>query len=331
MDPPSTQNRRTIMKNAPFTPEHAKAAWSESRPASAEDTAVLTALRPLLEPFKGRLQGTAARPAFDDIMGHTPDADGVEYETGTVAGVPGWWCRPRTPRDGDEAILHLHGGWYVWGSAIAYRKFTGHIAARTRTAAFVADYRLAPEHPFPAGLEDAQKLYAGLVERGFRRIALVGDSAGGGLALALLSLLAKDAPGGVKAAAAVLLSPVTDLTLSGASWETRDATDPYFTRGQAAELIGLYLNGHAPTDPLASPLFGNVAGLPPIRVHVGDAEMLLDDSLRYIERAVAAGVDARVDVWESMLHVFPSGIGRFGAATLALDEIGAFLADRLAA
>lgn len=129
--------------------------------------------------------------------------------------------------------------------------------------------------------------------------------------------------------ATVALSPVTDLALTGASWETRAAADPYFVRSQAAELVGSYLGGHDPADPLASPLYGKLAGLPPIRVHVGNDEVLLDDSLRYVERAVASGVDGRVDVWEGMPHGFVSGIGTLAAANQALDEIGRFLADRL--
>ena len=113
---------------------------------------------------------------------------------------------------------------------------------------------------------------------------------------------------------AFALSPITDLALAGASWETRAAADPYFLRAQAAELVGSYLAGHDPNDPLASPLYGDLTGLPPIRIHVGDDEVLLDDSLRYVERAVAAGVDARVDVWEGMAHGFLSGIGTLAAS-----------------
>ena len=120
-------------------------------------------------------------------------------------------------------------------------------------------------------------------------------------------------------------------TLTGASWETRAAADPYFTRSQAAELVRSYLGGHDPADPLVSPLYGELVGLPPIRVLVGDDEVLRDDSLRYVERAVAAGVNARADVWEGMAHGFLSGIGKLAASTQALDVNGAFLADRLVA
>jgi epsilon-lactone hydrolase len=126
-----------------------------------------------------------------------------------------------------------------------------------------------------------------------------------------------------------VLSPLTDLTLSGSSWESRAAADPYFTKPQAASMVPLYLGAHDPQDPLASPLFGDLAGLPPIRVHVGDDETLLDDSLRYVERAVAAGVDARVDIWEGLPHVFPSAVGQLEAADRAMSAIGSFLAERL--
>jgi acetyl esterase/lipase len=130
---------------------------------------------------------------------------------------------------------------------------------------------------------------------------------------------------------AVALSPVTDLALRGVSWQSRAQADPYFVREQVEELVNAYLNGHDPTDPVASPLYGALAGLPPIRVQVGDDEVLLDDSLRYIERAVAAGVDAKLDVWQGMPHVFQSGIGQMQAAAAAMGAIGDFLAFRLAA
>jgi epsilon-lactone hydrolase len=303
--------------------------WSTTHRTSAEDKTAMSAMRVIVEPNKGRLQGTAARVPFDAIMERVAAPVGVAYEAGTVGGVSGWWCRPEGARTG-QAILHLHGGWFNWGSARAFRNLVGHIAARGGVEAFVPDYRLAPEHPFPAAIEDARGCYLGLIERGFSKVAITGDSAGGNLALGLLHLAAAQrASGGTLPVAAVALSPVTDLALTGASWETRAAADPYFLRSQAAELVRSYLGGHDPADPLASPLYGNLAGLPPVRIHVGDDEVLLDDSLRYVERAVMAGVDARVDVWEGIPHGFLSGIGTLAASEQALDEIGRFLADRL--
>jgi epsilon-lactone hydrolase len=303
--------------------------WSTIHRISAEDKTAMSAVRIIVEPDKGRLQGTAARLPFDAIMQRVAAPAGVTYKAGTVGGVSGWWCRPEDPKSG-EAILHIHGGWFNWGSAQAFRHLVGHMAARTGVAAFVPDYRLAPEHPFPAAPEDVRATYLGLVERGYSKIAVMGDSAGGNLVLGLLVYLSANSPSGTVApVGAVVLSPVTDLALTGASWETRAPADPYFLRSQAAELVRSYLGGHDPADPLASPLNGNLAGLPPVRIHVGEDEVLLDDSLRYVERAVMAGVDARVDVWEGMPHGFLSGIGTLAASEQALDEIGRFLADRL--
>ena len=244
--------------------------WSNIHPISAEDKAAMSAMRVIVEPNKGRLQGTAARVPFDAIMERVAAPAGVTYEADTVGGVSGWWCRPEGPKSG-EAILHIHGGWFNWGSAQAFRHLVGHIAARTGVAAFVPDYRLAPEHPFPAASEDVRATYFGLVERGYSKIAVMGDSAGGNLALGLLVYLSANSPSGTVApVGAVVLSPVTDLSLTGASWETRASADPYFTRPQAVELVRSYLNGHDPAThwPLRS--CADLAGLPPIRVHVGD-------------------------------------------------------------
>jgi acetyl esterase/lipase len=281
----------------------------------------------MVEPNKGLLQGIAARAPFDGIMGHVTAAEGVTYRADTVGGVSGWWCLPVNGEKG-SAILHLHGGWFNWGSALAYRNLVGHIAARSQAAAFVPDYRLAPENRFPASVRDVEACYNGLVALGFRAIALSGDSAGGNLALVLLSLLASRSPAVLVPAAAVALSPVTDLTLRGSSIETRAAADPYFTRSQVEGLVGAYLGDADPSDPLASPLYGNLRGLPPVRVHVGDEEILLDDSRRYVARAVEAGVDAKLDVWLGMPHGFVGSVGSLSAADRALDAVGTFLRER---
>jgi epsilon-lactone hydrolase len=137
------------------------------------------------------------------------------------------------------------------------------------------------------------------------------------------------ASSGVVPAGAVALSPVTDLALTGKSFATRAEADPYFTRAQAAALVRSYLGDTDPRNPLASPLYANLAGLPAIRVHVGDDEVLLDDSRRYVERAVAAGVDATLDIWLGLPHGFINGVGKLNAATQALSAIGTFLKGRL--
>jgi monoterpene epsilon-lactone hydrolase len=305
--------------------------WSLFRPINAQDAAAMVAMRAVVEPNKGRLQGTAARVPFDGIMERVEAPLGVTCETDHVGGIPGIWCRPENARPG-EVLLHIHGGWFNWGSASAFRHLAGHIAAQAGVQAFVPEYRLAPEHPFPAAPEDVRESCFGLIESGFTKIAVTGDSAGGNLALGLLASLNSISASARRAiVCSVALSPVTDLSLSGGSWSTRAADDPYFTRSQVSELVRAYLDGHDAGDPLASPLHADLTGLPPIRVHVGDDEVLLDDSVRFVERAVAAGVDARVDVWEGMVHGFPGGVGRLAASAEALNLIGAFLAERFAA
>jgi acetyl esterase/lipase len=266
---------------------------------------------------------------FDDIIGHTATPERVDFREGKVGGVSGWWAEPEGAVSG-RVVLHLHGGWFNWGTAHAYRNLVGHIARSAAAVAFVPDYGLAPEHPFPAAGLDAEAALGGLIADGTRAIAVTGDSAGGNLALALLSSATARTPAGRRhIVGAVVLSPVTDLTLGGRSWINRAQADPYFLKDQVQSLIDGYLAGHKPTDPAASPLFADPTGFPPIRLHVGDAEVLLDDAVRYAERAVAAGVDARLDVWEGMAHGFLGSVGRFQAADAALDLIAVFLRDRL--
>jgi acetyl esterase/lipase len=290
----------------------------------------MAAMRAIVEPNKGKLQGVAARVPFDAIMEHVAAPAGVVYDADRVGGVSGWWCRPQAARPG-QAVMHIHGGWFNWGSAQAFRHLAGHIAASAGVAAFVPDYRLAPEHPFPAASEDVRACYVGLTERGFSKIAITGDSAGGNLTIELLVRLAtKKASGSEALVGGVALSPVTDLAFSGESWSTRAIADPYFTQPQVAELVRSYLDGHDPEDPSVSPLHADLKGLAPIRVHVGNDEVLLDDSVRLVDRAVTVGVDARLDVWRGMVHGYLGGIGRLAASTETLQLIGEFLIDRFA-
>lgn len=228
------------------------------------------------------------------------------------------------------AILHAHGGWFNLGTAHAYRNFVGQIAASAGVDAFIPDYRLAPEHPFPAAITDVEACYRGLIDNGISKIAVTGDSAGGALALILLSIATQDFEDGEVPVGAVAVSPVTDLALTGETYQTRADADPYFTKSQVAGLVAAYLGATDPKNPLASPLYGDLRGLPPIRIHVGDDELLLDDSRRYVERAVAAGVDAEVDVWMGMPHGFVSGVREFEAARQALKQIGTFLTELMA-
>jgi len=294
-----------------------------------DDAPAITAMRTAVRAQKGARWSIDARKFYDALMEGVSPRDDVTFESASVGDVTGLWVHPAASRS-DAAILHVHGGWFNAGSATAYRHFVGHIAARAGTKAFVPDYRLAPEHPFPAAVDDVLTTYRGMADSGIRRIAITGDSAGGNLALVLASrVAAKAVPAKAILVGAAALSPVTDLTLSGATYETRADADPYFTKQQVAELVHSYLGSADPNHPSASPLQGRFSGLPPIRIHVGDDEVLLDDSRRYVERAVAGGVDARLDVWMGMPHGFVASIGKLKASALALDAIGEFLAERL--
>src|ERR1700688_2182513 len=300
-------------------------------PLDPEDAAITAAMRAMVSSSKGARPGIEARRQFDALMDSVLPRDDVTFEADALGGIPGIWVHPANWRS-DEAIVHLHGGWFNFGSAKAYRHLVGHIAARAGARAFIPDYRLAPEHTFPAGTGDVLGCFPGLAQMEVHRIVLTGDSAGGNLALVLASrVTAEGASINATLVGVAVLSPVTDLTLSGATYETRADADPFFTRPQVAELVHSYLGSADARHPLASPLHGRHPGVPPTRIHVGDDEGLLDDSLRYVERAVAAGVDARADVWMGMPHGFPGSIGRLKAAAQALDAIGAFLAERLQA
>lgn len=281
-----------------------------------DDTALVSAIRAAASSTRGTQRGIEARAPFDALMESVLPRNDVTFETDAIGGVPGVWVRP-IESPSDAAILHLHGGWFNFGTAQAYRHLVGHIAARAGVKAFVPDYRLAPEHPFPAALEDVVACYRGLEGSGIRRIALTGDSAGGNLALVLATR--------TSAVAVAVLSPVTDLTLSAETYETRADADPFFTRPQIAELVNSYLSGADPRDSRASPLYSQFAGLPAVSVHVGDDEVLLDDSRRYVERALTGGVDASLDIWMGMPHGFVASVGKLKAADRALDATGVFL------
>jgi monoterpene epsilon-lactone hydrolase len=299
--------------------------------SDCDDAPITAAIRAMSSAAKGVPPGTEARAQYNALMESVLPRDDVTFEADTIGGIQGLWVLPRGGRS-EEAILHFHGGWFNFGAADAYRNLVGQVAARAGARAFIPNYRLAPEHLFPAATEDALASYEGLAKRNVYRLALTGDSAGGNLALGLASRIT----GGDISVEATLvgvdfMSPVTDLTLSSPTYNTRADADPFFTRPQVAELVRSYLGNTDPMNPLASPLHGRLAGMPPVRVHVGDDEVLLDDSRLYIDRAVGAGVDAKLDVWTGMPHGFVVNVGKLKAASLALDAIGAFLKERLAA
>ena len=287
------------------------------------DASAVAALRQAMAAQKGKYLGIAARRPFAAQKNGVPPAP-CSFVEGIVGGVPGWWCHPVAPRL-DAALIYFHGGWYMLGSAESFRNQASHYAAMTRTSTFIPDYRLAPEAPFPAALDDALATYQAMANDRRMKIALVGDSVGGSLSLLVLAAAAASSNVLAKPLGAVVMSPVTDLTLSGRSMGGRADADPIFTKDMVSNFVDEYLSKADPRDPRASPLFGILKGLPPILIDVGEDEILLDDSVRYAERATAAGVQVTLGVWAGMPHTFPGLIGKVSAAATALDNEVSFL------
>jgi acetyl esterase/lipase len=255
-----------------------------------------------------------------------PVDEDVRVEPARLGGVAGAWLSPPCHRD-DRALLYLHGGGFVMGSPTTHGRLAGDVAIAAGAPAFVADYRLAPEHPFPAALDDALRAYRGLSDRlGSAKIAVVGDSAGGGLAVA--TLLAIRDRGWPQPATAACLSPWLDLTLTTHDDQSLAALDPISSRHEMAQFAAMYLNGVDAETPLASPLFADFGGLPPLLVQVGSAELGLPETRLFIERARTAGVDATVEVWPDMVHVWHAFAARVPEAAAAVERVGSYIRDR---
>lgn len=248
----------------------------------------------------------------------------IEVEGGVLGGVQGEWLR-RTDFDDTTTLLYLHGGGYVSGSPAIYRQFVSRLTWVSGTRTFVPDYRLAPAHRFPAALDDAFAVYEGLLASGVAPEALfvAGDSAGGGLACALLLRLRDE--GLPLPAGAVLFSPYTDLEHTAASISANAATDylPLGTNGPQANTV--YLGDHDPRDPLASPMYGDYTGLPPLLIFAGSREMILDDSIRLAEGARRDGAQVTLHIEPDMMHVWPAIIPGHPASRKALAIAGDFM------
>jgi monoterpene epsilon-lactone hydrolase len=229
----------------------------------------------------------------------------------------------------DRVILYLHGGGYVIGSPKSHERLAGHLAVAVGCRVLNVDYRLAPEHPHPAAVEDAVRAYRWLLAQGFEpgHIAISGDSAGGGLTLA--TLLALKEQGLPQPAAAVPLSPWTDLEGTGASMDSNAEADLMVGRVGLQSMAGQFLGEGNPRDPLAAPLHGDYAGIAPLYIQVGGDETLLDDSLRVAEKARAAGCEVKLDVFPEMQHVFQASVGNMPEATDAVQRIGVYLREKL--
>jgi phosphinothricin tripeptide acetyl hydrolase len=259
-----------------------------------------------------------ALPLADDVSATLVDIDGMRAEWVTAAGA-----------GEHRVVLYLHGGGYVIGSPRSHRHLAAAIAGAAATDALLLDYRLAPEHPFPAALDDAVAAYRWLLDQGIlaEHIAVAGDSAGGGLTVAtLLALRDAHLP---RPAAGVCISPWVDLTCSGGSYQSKAGVDPIVRQAGVAEMARAYLGATDPRSPLASPLFADLRGLPPLLIHVGSDEVLLDDAIGLAERAKAAAVDATLEQWDRMIHVWHWFLPMLDEAQAAVESIGSFVRARM--
>lgn len=263
------------------------------------------------------------------IMIETQAPDGVTCTPVEAGGVSAEWS-VAAGVDEAKVVLYVHGGGYVMGSAGSHRDVTGRLSKAAGARVLSLNYRLAPEHPFPAPVDDAVAAYRWLLAQGISpgNIALAGDSAGGGLAIATLLAL-RDA-GEPLPAAGIGISPWVDMEGTGESMTTRAAVDPVVQKEGLLGMAKLYLGDADPKNPLAAPLHADLAGLPPLLLQVGDAETLLDDSTRLAERARAAGVDVTLKVWDEMPHVWHLFAPILPEGRQAIDEIGSFFQARTA-
>ena len=262
------------------------------------------------------------------LASHQPRPRGTRIERVNAGEMPALWLKPRGLESGDtRTVLYFHGGGYVACSPSTHRDLAARIARSCGMRVLLVDYRLAPEHPYPAAFEDGLRSYLWLRESGVpaAEIAIGGDSAGGGLALA--TLLALKDVGEEPAKAAFLLSPWLSQILDGESYLTRAEADPFITRKHVQACAEAFLAG---SDPHELVLFEkDLRGLPNMLVQVGADEILLSDSLRLVERARAAGVKVTLEIWQEMWHVFQSFAVIVPEAGLAIERIGAFVREKL--
>ena len=301
---------RTRERNNPVTPSREFTRLLEVlQTQRAQPGAPVTTLRVTHE------AAHASRPPLPDLIVQPVDARGVPAEL-VAAGAPA---------DGDRTVVYLHGGGYVLGSLRTARGFAAELSRASGARVLSVDYRLAPEFPFPAALDDSVAAYRHLLDLGVEsgNIALCGDSAGGGLAVATMVALREmdvDLP-----AACVCLSPWTDLTMRGRSYSTNAERDPQVDRTMLAEMASAYAVEESLAAPLISPVNADLSGLPPMLIQVGDAEALLDDALAFAERAAASGVEVTTRVWTDMIHVWQVYAPKLPEARDAVNEIALWL------
>jgi acetyl esterase/lipase len=260
--------------------------------------------------------GSGQFPLEPDVKCEPVDADGVPAE---------FVSTPES--DEGRVIYYLHGGGYVFGSIVSHRELASRLARAARARVLLIDYRLAPENPFPAAVEDSVTGYRWLLSQGIKpgKVVIAGESAGGGLTAATLVAL-RDS-GEPLPAAAVCISPWADMECCGESMVTRADMDPLVTRDTISGMARLYVGDNDPRTPLASPIYADLSGLPPLLVQVGTAETLYNDATRLVEKAKAAGVPVIFEPWEDMIHMWHSYAAMLPEGQQAINRIGEFVLE----
>jgi acetyl esterase/lipase len=291
----------------------------------------IEALRSLLTSKPRPVGWAARRQRLDEVGSVWPVADDIQLEQVDLGGIPGEWSLA-PGSDGSRVLLFFHGGGYCSGSILSHRRLVTEAGRAAGCRTLAIGYRLAPEHPYPAALEDARSAWRYLRGQGIgpKNIAVGGDSAGGGLTVALLTTLRdahEELPG-----CAWLVSPWTDLTMSGSTLNSKDAVDPIIHKGYLGELADAYLPpSTSRRDPLVSPLYADLGGLPSLLIQVGSAETLLDDATRFAGAAGAADVSVTLEVWPHMIHAWPLWNAQLQPGRQALAKAGAFIREHLTA
>lgn len=269
-----------------------------------------------------------ARADFEETLAMVPVAEDLVFTPGELGGIPA--LHGTYPGADPEAVLvYIHGGAFVAGSAHGYRALAGELARAGGLTLWSIDYRLAPEHPFPAALDDCINAYRALLEQGIApdKIVLAGDSAGGGLVMSVLLGLRE--AGDPLPAAAIPISPWANLLCDGSTYETNAKADPSLTAEGLLTAAVAYMAGNPARNPYASPVFGSLHGLPPLLIQVGSAEILLEDSIRLAANAATSGTAVRLDVWPNLPHVFLAFHFMLEAGKLAIEDAGAFMRQSL--
>ena len=296
--------------------------------ASPEHQAIVEMLRN--QPVLDSATVADMRAGMEDMAGGAPLPEGTTIEVVDAGGVLAEWVSV-AGASGDAVLLYLHGGGYCIGSINTHRGMAARLAQACRARALNLDYRLAPEHPHPAAVDDAVAAYRWLLDRGVApaQIVLGGDSAGGGLVMA--TLLALRDGGHPLPVAGFCLSPWVDLECSGETMTTKADVDPMVGKDGLTEMAAAYAGDHELRHPLVSPLHADLSGLPPLLIQVGTAETLLDDAVRLADRARNAGMDVRLEAWDDLVHVFQAFAPMVPEAVEAIDGIGRFVRERTGA